>query len=116
MQVEVLHESGCLQRLMDTIQRDTERQAPQQLSNTLWGCATLGYQPSAALMQGFILQSSRTLSAFKPQELSNTMLALAKLQHNPGELQPRWPGRGDMLVAQEGERKAGVQACHESQQ
>ena len=57
----------------------------QNISNTLWAFATLGFRPSEALLEGLIEQTVAVQGDFKAQEISITLWAFATLGLQPSE-------------------------------
>lgn len=56
---------------------------PQELSNLLWGCACIRYQPAASFMQHFTLVVRNQWLSLSPQHLGNIAWAMAKLHYVP---------------------------------
>jgi len=57
----------------------------QNIANTLWAFATLGFRPSKALLVGLTEQTVAVQGDFKAQEISNTLWAFATLGLQPSE-------------------------------
>ena len=74
------------QRILRTCTRSPPLRT-QDLSNTVWACATLLYD-SAQLAEAISTESVQKLHLFLNQELSNTAWAVAKLQRVDRALRP----------------------------
>ena len=57
----------------------------QDIANTLWSFATLGLQPSEALMAGMMKQAVAVQGDFNAQAIANTLWAFATLGLQPSE-------------------------------
>lgn len=64
-------------RLLSTAQFRLDLGTPQNLSNTLWACASLGHVPERDWMGFFYDAVDAHLKDFGPQDVSNTLWALA---------------------------------------
>ena len=54
---------------------------PQHIANILWAFGTLGYKPSAHLLDTLQKQATLKLSGFNPQNLANLIWAFARCAH-----------------------------------
>ena len=67
----------------ECLARGLDRLSPQNLSNILWGCATLGHR-DPRMLSAWAAQTLEKLPSFEPQGLSNTAWAFARLGfHSP---------------------------------
>ena len=59
---------------------------PQNVANTIWGLATLGWLPGEGAMRGALEAAAvRVAPSMKPQELANTIWGLATLGWQAGD-------------------------------
>ncbi len=67
-----------MRQLLSTINRVAPSVKPQEVANTIWGLATLGWQAGEGPMRGALEAAAvRVAPSMKPQEVANTIWGLA---------------------------------------
>ncbi|KAK9814956.1 hypothetical protein WJX73_003116 [Symbiochloris irregularis] len=60
----------------------------QNLANTVWAFANLGFNPGAEILNQLAAAAEARLAQFSSQNIANTLNAFAKLEHCPSSLLP----------------------------